>query len=113
MRFQVNGSRVECHRFQTRNKYSLVASFDAHLEEVAPHVAGALTSFEVQELEQWMLERKRNASMTGLDKALRRIQSLAQRARATVHRGEIPQRETAEKIKDIADSVRYAVLSEK
>ena len=112
MKFKINGNRVECYRPVTENEWTHVTSFDAHLEEVAPHVAGALTSFEVQELQQWMRERKRNASTSGLNSALFRIQALARKAQQTLDKGDVPRKDTVNKLKDTADSVRQAVLTD-
>ena len=112
MKFKINGGRVECYRPMTGNEWTHVTSFDAHLDVVAPHVAGALTSFEVQQLEGWMRERNRLTSMNGMNSALFRIRALARRAQKTLDKGDVPRKETVNKLKDTADSIRHAVLTD-
>ncbi|WP_163832259.1 hypothetical protein [Spartinivicinus ruber] len=62
MYFKIIGSRVQCIREQVSKDNILsekvVASFDSHLTQVAPHVAAKLTIKEIEELELWLKERQ-------------------------------------------------------
>jgi hypothetical protein len=63
MKFEVAGSKIICSRIDTTveddTKYRPVVEFDAHLDEVAPHVAAKLTQGEIAELERYLADRRR------------------------------------------------------
>lgn len=63
MRFTVAGSKIICSRIdrtvEDADKYRPVVEFDAHLDTVPPHVAARLTQSEVEELEHFLVDRKR------------------------------------------------------
>ena len=63
MRFTVAGNKVICSRLdktvEGEDKYRQVVGFDAHLDEVPPHVAARLTQGEIEELEHFLADRKR------------------------------------------------------
>ncbi|MDX1507942.1 MAG: hypothetical protein R3358_06660 [Woeseiaceae bacterium] len=63
MRFTVAGNKVICSRtdntVEGENKYRQVVEFDAHLDEVPPHVAARLTQGEIEELQEFLEDRKR------------------------------------------------------
>ena len=63
MKFEVAGSKIICSRIDTTVedalRYRPVVEFDAHLDEVAPHVAAKLTQGEIDELQRFMADRKR------------------------------------------------------
>lgn len=63
MKFEVAGSKIICSRIDTTVeddiKYRPVVEFDAHLDEIAPHVAAKLTQGETAELERFLADRRR------------------------------------------------------
>ncbi len=63
MKFKVVDNRIICSRQDSTakddNVYRHVVEFDAHVDKVPPHVASRLTSGEVEELEQFMADRRR------------------------------------------------------
>jgi hypothetical protein len=63
MKFSVAGSKIVCSRVDNTaegtDTYRRVAQFDAHLDAIPPHVAARLTQGEIDELEQFLVDRKR------------------------------------------------------
>ncbi|MGD2172770.1 MAG: hypothetical protein PVF80_11710 [Gammaproteobacteria bacterium] len=63
MRFTVAGSRILCSRKDNTaadgDCHRHVVSFDAHVDRVPPHVAAKLTRGEIEELESFLVDRKR------------------------------------------------------
>ena len=55
MRFVIDRNQVNCIRPEEND--AIVATFDAHLREVAPHVAALLSYSERNQLEQWLADR--------------------------------------------------------
>ncbi len=56
MRFEIDGNQVKCIRPEKNNLE--IISFDAHLNEVAPHVEALLNDNECYQLELWLRERQ-------------------------------------------------------
>ena len=63
MRFTVAGSKIICSRIDNTvegaDKYRAVVEFDEHLDVVPPHVAARLTQTEIEDLEDFLADRKR------------------------------------------------------
>jgi hypothetical protein len=63
MKFTVAGSRIICSRKDNtvadEDAYRCVVEFDAHVESVPPHVSAKLISSEIEELKEFMADRKR------------------------------------------------------
>ena len=61
MRFETDENQVVCIRIidgkDSEITEMIVATFDAHLEEIAPHIASCLSADEQQELQQWFDDR--------------------------------------------------------
>lgn len=61
MRFETDKNQVMCIRIIGGNNSEIteqvVTTFDAHLEEIAPHITAFLNADEQQELEQWLNDR--------------------------------------------------------
>lgn len=58
--FRTEGESVLCVRIDTSppRTETIVASFDASVDRIAPHVAAALTAPERQALKKWLEDRK-------------------------------------------------------
>lgn len=61
--FRTEGNSVLCVRYKVRQsdrrkEESVVATFDAEVDRVAPHVAAALLAPERKMLHQWLLDRR-------------------------------------------------------
>jgi hypothetical protein len=63
MKFSVAGSRIICSRkdntVDNKAVYRRVVEFDAHVETIPPHVAARLTSGEIEQLQEFLADRKR------------------------------------------------------
>jgi type I site-specific restriction endonuclease len=63
MKFTVAGSKVICSRIDMTiegdDKHRDVVEFDEQVDSVPPHVAARLTKGEVEELEQFLADRRR------------------------------------------------------
>ncbi|MFT7458646.1 MAG: hypothetical protein ACI909_001320 [Planctomycetota bacterium] len=60
MRFETEKNEVNCIRVldeKDSSKETLVATFDAHLDEVAPHIMASLSAAEQQQLMHWLNDR--------------------------------------------------------
>lgn len=89
MEFIVEGATVNCVRVLSgegsgRVQRQTVTSFDAHLDAVAPHVAAALTSDEVGQLEKWLGERANLRSREANHTLLESIPELLSQAESVV-----------------------------
>jgi hypothetical protein len=58
MNLMIDGSAVRCERQGSDGKARTIASFDCHLEGIAPHVAAALSVAEREELTVWLAENQ-------------------------------------------------------
>ncbi|MBB1488572.1 hypothetical protein [Oceanospirillum sediminis] len=62
MEFIIEGETINCVRVYTdqtsgEEARTVIASFDAQVDRVAPHVAAGLSSEEIKELELWLNDR--------------------------------------------------------
>lgn len=63
MKFTVAGNKIICSRIDNTmegaDRYQRVVEFDAHLDTVPHHAAARMTRREVEELEHFLMDRKR------------------------------------------------------
>jgi hypothetical protein len=63
MKFTVAGSKIICSRVDRTSEgadtYRRVVQFDAHVDSIPPHVAARLTQGEMDELKQFLADRRR------------------------------------------------------
>ena len=61
MRFETDKNQVMCiriiHGNDDKTTEKIVTTFDAHLNEIAPHITSCLNAEEQQELQQWFDDR--------------------------------------------------------
>lgn len=58
MKFQVKNRSIECIRYSSNNKQSVIARFDEHLRITPPHVISQLIEDELLRLSEWLAERE-------------------------------------------------------
>ncbi len=58
MKFTIDKEQIVCERRGADGERSVIVSFDAKLDAVAPHVAAALSLDEQAQLESWFTERR-------------------------------------------------------
>lgn len=89
MEFVQNGNQIDCVR-TSRNRRKddvsrvVVASFDAHLETIAPHVKGLLKRAEIKQLENWLEDRRKLKAKPAAETILETLPGLLMQAREAV-----------------------------
>lgn len=85
MKFQVEGRQINCIRIEKDRKTGeseerVVATFDAHLDFAAPHVAAMLTRNELEQLNLWLQDRKKIQSKSKQQTLLESLPKILQEA---------------------------------
>lgn len=93
MKFTVAGSRIICSRMDNtiadENVYRHVVEFDAHVKSIPPHVSAKLVSSEVEQLREFMADRRRiqaNPAVVNVLEALPGLLDKATEALSSVER---------------------------
>lgn len=110
MEFELHETSVNCIRTKPNGTRDVVISFDAHLNDIAPHVRGMLTNHELRELRQWFeSQRELTASPTEGAQLFDRLQSLALGARLSfTDNGHIDQNKVDE-IQGVVNEIHLAL----